>query len=50
MTAEKLARDAIILFVAVVLGLLLILVFNADRGQTQHCIDAGNSADYCAWR
>ena len=50
MTAERLARDAIILSVVVVLGLLLILVFNADRGRTQHCVEAGYSADYCAWR
>ena len=50
MTAERLARDAFILLVAVVLGLLLILVFNADRGATQRCLDKGYSEETCAWR
>jgi hypothetical protein len=47
---QRLTRLSITVFVAVMLGLALVLFFGWDADRTRTCIEKGNDPVTCGWR
>lgn len=50
MSANRLTRLSITVFVAFLIAWALVAFFEADARATQHCIDNGGTEATCGWR